>query len=177
MAKARGIIKLQGTIDGLNFYESKGKIIARSMGGGFTSENVLHAKSHVRTRENSSEFGRCSNTGKQFRLSLADVLLPNEFNSQYHHVEALMRGLQRYDTISARGQRNAGIGADTPQGRALLTGFSVNKGVDLNSIFRAAIVVDADGGGITVGGFDSGNALIFPKGATHCKLSFGVLRS
>lgn len=176
MARVSGIIKIQGSVGGLNFYTFNGKQVARKTGGGFTKKAVLFGANHVRTREGLSEFGRCSKTGRHLRESLRGVLAPREFDWQPQQVQQLMTNLKDCDGISARGQRNAGIGADTEKGRALLKGFTFNRSVYLNSIFKMPIVVDADGGGMTVAGFDASKGLKFPKGATHCRLRFGVLR-
>jgi hypothetical protein len=176
MAKASGIINIQGTIGGINLYMLNGELIARSDSGGFQSNDLKYGANHVRTRETGNEFVRCSSTGKYLRQSLFEVLPPKEYDGQPQHVVKLMTNLRDCDEISLRGQRNAGMGADTEKGRALLKGFTFNSGVYLDSIFRMPIEVDADGGGMTVGGFDASKGFSFPAGATHCRLRFGVLR-
>lgn len=40
MAKQEGLIRLRGTIDGVNFYFRKGKPIARKAGGGFNGASI-----------------------------------------------------------------------------------------------------------------------------------------
>ena len=74
MARQKGLIKLVGTIDGINFYVRKGTPVARKAGGGFTSERVKHSPALVRTRENSREFGHVSKFKKLFRMGLFPFL-------------------------------------------------------------------------------------------------------
>jgi hypothetical protein len=55
MATTKGIIGFQGTIDGISFYERKGKSCARKAGGP-SKEEISTSKNCQRTRENNAEF-------------------------------------------------------------------------------------------------------------------------
>ena len=60
MAKQKGILPFVGTLGGLNFYYLHGKPIVRQAGGGFNAKDIKNKPSMRRVRENSSEFGHCS---------------------------------------------------------------------------------------------------------------------
>lgn len=58
MAYQKGLIELEGTLGGLNFYIKKGKPMVRKSGGGFTAKAIKTKPSMVRVRESNNEFGQ-----------------------------------------------------------------------------------------------------------------------
>jgi len=63
MARQKGIVKLDGTLGGLNFYTRIGEPLARASGGGFTTDSM---KRSVLMRGNTSEMGLASTANKVF---------------------------------------------------------------------------------------------------------------
>ena len=56
MGKLAGIIKLEGTLDGLTFYKSADGYLVRTKGG-VSKTKIMNDPSFARTRENLCEFG------------------------------------------------------------------------------------------------------------------------
>lgn len=63
MARYKSILQFQGAIDGLVFYELNGVSVVRKKSG-FNRDDFKTKENYARVRENSSEFGHCSKTGK-----------------------------------------------------------------------------------------------------------------
>ena len=63
MARYKSILQFQGSIDGLVFYELNGVSVVRKKSG-FNRDDFKTKENYARVRENSSEFGHCSKTGK-----------------------------------------------------------------------------------------------------------------
>ena len=83
MAKLKGIIKLEGTLDNLTFYKAKEGYLVKTKGG-VSKERIQNDPAFERTRENGSEFGSSafsdcsfSNSSKSFLVSsgIVSILL------------------------------------------------------------------------------------------------------
>ncbi|HAT64297.1 MAG TPA: hypothetical protein DCS66_06805, partial [Flavobacteriaceae bacterium] len=63
MAKNKSFIKLEGTLDGLTFYQKDGESFVKTKGG-ISRDRILNDQNFKRTRENMQEFSGCAKTGK-----------------------------------------------------------------------------------------------------------------
>lgn len=170
MAKQEGLIRLRGTIDGVNFYFRKGKPIARKAGGGFNGASIKNSATMVRVRENNTEFGHCSQVKKAF----SDVLLFHFANRKdvtlHSRLMRLFIGIKDCDFISERGKRTINSGLQTAAGQHLLTSF------DFTAMSFPVLPMDVASTTLelTLPSF-SLTEFKFPVGATHLELFLGVL--
>src|SRR5438105_4206377 len=74
MATAKGIVHLEGTIDGISFYMRKGKRCVRKAGGP-SKEKIATSASCQRTRENNSEFKGAAAASKMLRMGLGVFIM------------------------------------------------------------------------------------------------------
>ncbi|MBY0486246.1 MAG: hypothetical protein K2P85_03510 [Flavobacteriaceae bacterium] len=170
MAKQEGLIRLRGTIDGVNFYFRKGKPIARMAGGGFNGASIKNSATMVRVRENNTEFGHCSKVKKVF----SDVLLFHFANRKdvtlHSRLMRLFIAIKDCDLISERGKRTVNLGLQTAAGQHLLTSFEFTAMPfpDL-PMDVASTTLELSLPSFSLSEFK------FPLGATHLELFLGVL--
>lgn len=170
MAKQVGIMPLVGTIEGINFYMRKGKLVARKAGGGFTKDTIKKSASMVRVRENNTEFGHCSRVKKLFKDSLFPFLGKQRNEELQGRLMQLFIQIKNADLVSERGKRQIGLGLEHPDGKALLDGFCFTPfclQTD-NGFYNATTTT------YTLNGFAPKN-LDFMAGATHFELQLGVV--
>ena len=173
MAKQKGIITLVGTIGELNFYERKGKPVAREAGGGFTSEAVKNGTNMVRVRENAGEFGAVSKAKKLVRLGLHPFLKDVKDVTLHGRMMTLFQTIKALDTESIRGQRRFEKGLATPYGRHLLLAFDLTP-KSAGTLLPNDGVFDATAQSYTFTPSLPKN-LKMPKGATGIQVSLGLL--
>ena len=125
MAKAKGMIQLEGTIGGINYYMRKGKLVARKSGGGFNGKAIKKDPSMVKVRQNGSEFGAVSKMVKAFKTGIAPLLFSNPFPELHGRLMRLFTAVKNEDVVSERGQRTIEAGLDTLKGKRMLIGFSI----------------------------------------------------
>lgn len=173
MAKQKGFIKLEGSLEGLTFYERNGKSIVRTTGGN-TKERIKTDPAFRRTRENMSEFGASATIGKSFRVGFSSII---KTMSGSIIVGRIVQMLKRVNTVGTglRGQRSFNFSAN----KELLEGFEFNSSKPLSTIFYApfeAPTVDANRSEVTwvVPDFNTSNFIKAPLGATHFKLVLNV---
>tara|TARA_R110000751_G_scaffold230812_1_gene332226 strand:- start:263 stop:586 length:324 start_codon:yes stop_codon:yes gene_type:complete len=73
MATLKGLIKIEGTLDGLTFYKGKNGYFIRT-NGGISKNRINNDPAFISTRENAPEFGLAATSGKILRHSLAKLL-------------------------------------------------------------------------------------------------------
>jgi len=131
MARLKGILKIEGQLDGFSFYNLNGQIIVRKTGG-FDGEKIKKNANYVRTRENASEFGNCSRAGKVFRSSL-EPYLKLLGNSKIHSmVTQLFTQIKDLDGVSERGKRCVAEGIKTADGKKLVKNFNFSSNLSRN---------------------------------------------
>ena len=173
MAKQIGIIKLDGTIEGLNFYFLNGKPIARKSGGGFNGNAIKTKDSMVRVRENSREFGSSMVAVKAFKASIIPFLTQFKDGQLHQRLASLFSAIKRCDAVSERGKRNVGNGLATAAGVALLQNYVLTGGKNLAGVLAHSYRFDF-ATGLHLDGFD-GKQIKFAKGCTHLKVVAGFL--
>lgn len=174
MAKQKGIIQLEGTLGGINFYMRKGVAVARKSGGGFNGKAIKSKTSMVRVRENGSEFGAASRVKKLLRLSVQEYLRHSIDGTLHGRMMALVQEIKVCDLSSARGSRSVWTGLATSSGTQLLTNFLFTPKQDVFSLFDGIPVVSDFGGRCDFTGLQL-NARAFKKSATHVVLTYFVV--
>ena len=174
MAKQTGIIKLAGTIEGLNFYYLNGKPVARKSGGGFNGTAIKTKASMVRVRENSSEFGASMVAVKVFKASLAPFLTQFKDGQLHQRLAGLFSAIKRCDVVSERGKRNVSNGLATADGIALLENYVITSGKDLAGVLGCPYRFDF-ATGLHLDEFD-GKRIKFANSSTHLKVVVGFLK-
>ena len=174
MAKQKGIIKLEGTMDDVNFYYRKGKPCARKAGGGFNGERIKNSSTMVRVRENYSEFGNCSKVKSSLKASLHPFLNAYREGELHGRMMQLLQQIKACDLISERGKRTVGNGIGTPMGEELFRKFVFTPKRLVSMTLMGSGIFNWDTYSYSVSRFAIGN-VVFPRSATHFEVSFGVL--
>lgn len=174
MARQKGIVKLAGTLDGLNFYYRKGVPVVRAAGGGFNGKAIKSSESMALVRQNMSEFGRCATLTKVHRHALLQLLAPYKDTSWHGRLMQLWQEIKTCDTSSARGEREPGIGFGTPEGRRVFDRFEVTPGSRHALILARNGHFDADAFTFSLGKAAM-EGIAFPAPATHVTLCLAVL--
>ena len=175
MGELKGIVQFTGNFNGLSFYKSRnGKIIVRKTGG-FKDKPIKTHANYARTRENASEFGRCARAGKVFRIALRSYLKPMNISYVHNKVLKLFREVLVFDSTSGRGNRGVGVGLQTEEGKALFVGYEFDVDCKVSTLFPVGYEVLLSNGQIVFPNIDS-SIVVFPKGATHVVVEFGLVR-
>jgi hypothetical protein len=169
MARQIGILKVQGTLDDITFYETEDGHLVKTKSA-ISGDRIATDPVFQRTRENGDEFGKAGKAGRLIRSSLR-ALLQNASDTKLPSrlVQALMAVIQA-DKTSTRGQRNVIDGE-----AELLTGFDFNINGTLKTSLYAnydASTIDRVTGKLTVNipAFVPLNMVSAPIGTTHFKL-------
>lgn len=174
MAHQKGIITLDGTLEGINFYIRKGKPVARKAGGGFTAKAIKTKPSMIRVRETNNEFGHCSRVKKQFRLALLPFLQMHHDPGLHGRMMRMLQEIKQCDTVSERGHRTVLRGLQTAMGRKLFTDFAFTSAGHVSAALNCECVYTPADFNFTLNNFDI-RKIKFPTSATHVEIQFGVL--
>ena len=126
MAKNIGIIRFTGKLGGLSGRDTAfGNIIQTP--GGFKSERLKNDPIYLKSRQLSTEFGRCSKIAALFRQLLLPYLkfIPDPY--VYNHIQKCMLAVKDCDLTSPHGSKTVTNGLQTPAGATLLGNFSFNR--------------------------------------------------
>ena len=174
MAKASGIIKIEGTVEDLTFYKKDGKNFVRRKGG-VPRERIENDPNFVRTRENNSEFGHSGTAGKVLRMAMGSLVFKAKDGKLSSRMLQVMSRIKNLDTTSARGLRQVSVGLATPEGKQLLKGFDFNINAPLNGVLFAPYDLNTTTGVIEITDFIAAEQLQFPQGSTHISFQSAVL--
>lgn len=174
MANQKGIIALDGTLEGINFYIRKGKPVARKAGGGFTSKAIKNKPSMIRVRENNTEFGHCSMVKKQLRLALLPFLGLHHDTGLHGRMMRMLQEVKNCDPISDRGQRTVFRGLQTAMGSKLFTGFAFTDGNTVKNTLQCDFRYTPTDHTLMLDRFNI-SKVIFPSASSHVEIPFGVL--
>lgn len=172
MAKQRGIVFLEGTIGGINFYYRKGVPTARMAGGGFNRKAIKTSPSMARIREQNSEFAKCSKVNKEFKNAIRPFLSGYKDGSLHSRLMTLFLRIRDCDVVSERGKREVWQGMTTEQGKRLLKDFVFTP--KRSVLLPCHYEFDWNTLQFKVTGFDV-SQLRFPDGATFMELGLGVI--
>ncbi|WP_336960731.1 hypothetical protein [Chryseobacterium contaminans] len=126
MATYESLIKIKGSVGDLVFYTLNGKNVVRKKSG-FNKKAFKKDPSYEKVRQNSSEFGHCSKTGKIIRKSLDPYLKETGDALLYQKFAKLMTEIKDLDVISERGKRTVENGLKTDTGKKLLNAFQFGE--------------------------------------------------
>lgn len=165
MAKQRGVIKIDGTIDDLTFYKTSDGYLVRSRGG-VSAERIATDPAFARTRENGAEFSRAGKASKLLRTVFRTQLQnARGKRTPSRLTQELMRVIHT-DATNARGMRTVQDGE-----LSLLQDFDFNDRSQLGSVLFASYTaaLDRATGAATVSlpAFVPVNDIVAPAGATH----------
>lgn len=174
MAKANGILKIEGTVEDLTFYKKDGKSFVRKKGG-VSKERIENDPNYVRTRENNSEFGHSGSAGKVLRMAMGSLVFKAKDNKLASRMLQVMSRIKNLDTVSARGKRQVAVGIGTAEGKLYLKGFDFNIHAPLNGVLFAPFELDTATGVVSIADFTPAEQLQFPQGSTHVSFQSAVL--
>ncbi|MBG6062980.1 hypothetical protein IWX83_002787 [Flavobacterium sp. CG_9.1] len=166
MGKLAGIIKIEGTLDGLTFYKSQDGYMVRTKGG-VSKKRIMTDPAFARTRENLSEFALNAKSGKLIRDATGVILNRAKDPKLSSRMLQLMNTIKNFDAVSARGKRNVAAGIASEEGKQLLKGFDFNIKAPLASVLQASFTVATDTGTIAITDFIPLEQLSTPNSATH----------
>ncbi|AZA89278.1 Uncharacterised protein [Chryseobacterium nakagawai] len=126
MATYESLIKIKGSVGDLVFYTLNGKNVVRKKSG-FNKTAFKKDPSYEKVRQNSSEFGHCSKTGKIIRNSLDLYLKETGDTLLYQSFAKLMTEIKNLDPVSERGKRTVENGVKTENGKKLLKAFQFGE--------------------------------------------------
>ncbi|MBW7674498.1 hypothetical protein [Chryseobacterium chendengshani] len=122
MATYNSFIKLNGSLGDLVFYNLNGKNVVRKKSG-FNKNAFKKSPSYEKVRQNSSEFGHCSKTGKIIRQCLEEYITKTNDPLLYQKFAKLMTEIKDLDIISEKGKRTVKNGIATELGLQMLRNF------------------------------------------------------
>lgn len=175
MAKLKGIIKLEGTLDNLTFYKGKEGYLVKTKSG-VSKERIQNDPAFERTRENGSEFGSSASSGKLLRTSVRNLMIKAKDNRVSSRVTQVMTQIKNFDTTSIRGERNVANGLATSEGKNALIGFDFNNRAILSAVLFAPFTVDGATGEISIPNLTPTNDISYPSGATHVSFTSAFLK-
>lgn len=122
MAKYSGIVNIKGAIGDLVFYKLNGVDVVRRKSG-FNKDAYNSNPNYAKVKQNSSEFGHVSKSGKMLRDALSDYLNESGDKYLYQKFAKLMAEIKNLDETSERGKRRVQIGLQNEEGKKLLREF------------------------------------------------------
>lgn len=176
MAKLKGIIKIEGTLQDMTFYKTQDGHLVKTKSG-VSADRIANDPSFVRTRENGAEFGSSATAGKLVRDTFRILLQNASDNRVTSRLTQLMTQLKNLDSTSQRGQRLVSLGIQTPEGINLVKAFNFNNKSILGSILFAPYTVDTSTGIISIPNLTPAFDVKNVPGATHVAIlgAYGAL--
>jgi hypothetical protein len=170
MARQSGIIHLTGTLGGINFYQTPDGFLARTKSS-LTAERIARDPQFQRTRENSSEFGMASQSGKLFRQAFTGFVRELKDRDYRTRVMRLMMDLKQLDVLHQRGKRTVEQALTGAPAQELLKGFEFNSRALLSNVLLRSPVTDAAAETICIPDLIPSDDLVFPASATHVQFT------
>ena len=169
MAKLKGILKIEGTLDELTFYKTQDGHLVKTKGG-VSAERIANDPNFQRTRENGAEFGSSATAGKLLRNAVRNLMMNAADNRVTSRLTQIMTQIKNYDVASVRGERTVADGIADPAALALLKDFDFNDKALLSGVMFAPFTVVPLTGVINIPAFVPINDISYPSGATHISM-------
>ncbi|MDB5274733.1 MAG: hypothetical protein JWO58_3100 [Chitinophagaceae bacterium] len=168
MARQKGILKLNGTLQGISFYQRNGQDLVR-VAGGPDKNKILNSPNFIRTRENNQEFGAAATIGKALRLGFTRKF------SDLSDSQANTRIVKIIKEMISRGSGNRGQRIFSPVALGtMLIDFPFSNQVFFDNIclapYTTSIHTERNEVTLTFADFNTGNMIHAPNGATHVRL-------
>jgi hypothetical protein len=168
MSTQTGIVKLEGKMDGVSFYRSGGKYLARKAKGP-NKKRIKRDPVFIRTRENNLEFGGAAKAASAFRASVSPMLKLADSRVTSRLI-AIFREINRRGE-GVRGKRPIHLS----QHRAQLTNFDFNINILVSSLFTGMVTAehseDRLTASLTVEDIVINKVTNGPVGATHVRFT------
>lgn len=143
MAKVIAPFKIKGTFDDMSFYIASEENLVRQKGNpGVTKEEFAKNPIFNRIRQQSSEFGRCSEKSKVFRLLAKQFYDKAKEVSFAGRVNKLLVEILQEDTTNKIGERKVENGLEIPELDEILIHFEGNKLRPLKKVLKKKITFD-----------------------------------
>ena len=173
MARNSSFIKLDGTLDGLTFYNKDGSNFVKTKST-VSRNRIMNDPAYQRTRENMQEFGGAARCSKSFREGFAQIapLVSDTYLSS--RVTGKMRGLIP-SGAGQRGERSLNVVDHV----AAFIGFDFNINKLFDTHFSApgadpVISAARDQVDWNLPDFNTDTYVRAPEGATHFKLGLAA---
>lgn len=174
MARQKSSFPIVGTIDGINYYFSKGKKLARKAGGGFNGETIRKSMRMARVRENASEFGHCSRVNKEFRRALMAFAPDHSIKYLHRRLMTLFNNIKKLDDTSERGHRRVYMGMENPFAMDYFKGYSFTPECNVYTHLPYHISFHAKTASLKLTRLEQLEPT-FITGATYLQIQYGVL--
>ena len=174
MAKQIGLLKVEGTLQGLTFYQSQNGLLVKGKGG-VSKKRIQNDPAFARTRENGVEFGQSATAGRLLRSAAAQLVYKVKDRNLSSRLTKEMSIIKNLDATSLRGERKVYIGLQTAEGKEILKGFDFNSKASMHSVFFGTTTLDTITGALTVNSFVPKVQLRAPEGSTHFSLQNAFL--
>lgn len=152
MAKLKGILKIEGTLDELTFYKTQDGHLVKTKGG-VSGDRIANDPNFQRTRENGAEFGSSASSGKLLRNAVRNLMMNAADNRVTSRLTQIMTLIKNYDVASPRGERTVADGIADPAALALLKNFDFNDKAALSGVLFAPFAVTPATGVINIPAF------------------------
>ncbi len=160
------IVKLNGNVDGLTFYEKDGQQFVRKTPKS-NKKKFLNDPGMARVRENVGEFKLVSSSAKIVWDTLRPLTVNNKDSKSFLRLRSIMNELKNMDTTSLRGKRDPLITLNDVAGKELMNGFEFNSKAQLTSVLTKPYTVDTTAGALLIEELDPKVHLISDPSATH----------
>ncbi|PHR14731.1 MAG: hypothetical protein COA40_00670 [Aequorivita sp.] len=174
MARVKSLIKVEGTLDDITYYKSQDGFMARKKGG-VSKNRIAKDPAFARTRENGTEFGEITRSGKYLRRAINGLLATAKDNRVTSRLTQVLSKVKNEDLTSARGQRNVATGIASANGKAWLNGFNFNTRAHMDSVLLSNYTLDTATGEVIITDLNPDQQIAFPGGATHITFTSGFL--
>jgi hypothetical protein len=174
MAKLKGVLKLEGTIDDLTFYRTRDGLVVRRKSS-LTAARIKTDPKFGNFRKSGTEFGHCSTIGSQIRKSIAPLLKGLSGRDMINRLVQCLGQIKDLDKRSRKGKRKLINGMKKLEGRAIWQQFSFIKYTEVSHEIRNNILIDAAAGTITIRSWSSESFQTPSEAATHIQLQFAWL--
>ena len=126
MATYKSLIEISGKVGDLVFYTLNGKPVVRRKSG-FSKEGFDNNPNYKKVKENSTEFGHCSKSGKLLRTTIEKYTGDFEDKYLYQKFAKVMTQIKDFDLQSPKGKRRIEIGLQNPEALKVLSDFKFGK--------------------------------------------------
>lgn len=172
MAKQKSIIKIQGSIDDMTFYQMNGKNFVKKKSVGMTKEQMNSDPNFKRTKENSQEFSGATAAASGIRIGFINV--PQLMDSSFMRrlVSVCREVMNKSD--GTRGQRPFLPALH----KEVFLNLSLQKNSLLHSVFKAPYTItvpeERTSAELQIPAFSPANLVEAPQGATHFRILFQI---
>src|SRR5687767_3751785 len=97
MARQKGLIKIEGTLQDLTFYKTKDGHLVKTKTN-ISKERIDSDPAFIRTRENGAEFGSSASSGKLTRDSFRNIAMNASDSKIVSRLTQVMTKIKNMDT-------------------------------------------------------------------------------